>query len=172
MTARVHSAQELTALLRSAPSIPANKDRSETRAYATGFTGLVAWVLIQAGILALNMDTSPLRIVCTVAGFPLLIGWTFLLMAALLLPHLFALVFLPSTLGRTLPRKIATGTMCAAAVLWALLGTTARPLDLGLLHWTYWGTAALFLMAAAIFGYSLNTQQAQEQKDAQESPNC
>lgn len=157
---------ELREYLENAPAIPAHKDRSEVRVYASIITGSVLWGLLQPVIYILWVPVSTLSKVASLTQHPTVIAALFLVWSVLVLPHLAVLVGAPQRLGVKLPRKMAAGAMWGAGVTWGMLATVAGPLDIALVPWTFWTSAVGYMLVGGAFGYSLNAQQAQEKEAA------
>lgn len=150
----------LARYIESAPAIPADKDRSEVRVYATVVTGAAFWSLLTTALYIWTVDDTPLYKVTSLTGHSGICIAVFVGLALMLLPHLVSLLALPEYLGYQLPRKMVAGAMVGAGFVWGYLATLAHPLDLGLLPLTYWASSAGYMLVGGAFGYSLNAQQA------------
>lgn len=154
---------DLARYIKQAPAIPADKDRSEVRVYATLLTGAAFWSLVSTAFYIWSVADTPLHKVTSLTGHTGLCVGVFVVLALMLLPHLVSLLALPQYLGYQLPRKMVAGAMVGAGFFWGYLATLAHPLDLGLLPLTYWLSCAGYMLVGGAFGYSLNAQQAIEQ---------
>lgn len=153
---------QLAAYIAHAPAIPVDKDRSEVRVYATIITAGVFGSFVMTALYLWLIDVSPLRMVATLNHREGPFTAAFVVLALCVVPHLFDLLFRPQKLRHKLPRKIAARSMVFAAVLWGLLATSARPLDMGLIPYTFWAIAIAYLLIGGAYGYSLNAQLASE----------
>ena len=152
----------LSAYIAQAPALPADKDRSEVRVYATIVTGCACGSFVLTAIYAALLP-SLLHRVASVTGAPNVVAIAFVLLALGIAPHLSDLMVRPTRLRLKWPRKMAAGSMFGAGILWGLLATAARPLEAGAwLPLTYWATAAAYLLVGGAYGYSLNAQLASE----------
>lgn len=152
----------LSAYIAQAPALPADKDRSEVRVYATIVTGCVFVSFVMTAVHAALLP-SLLHRVAALTPFPNTVAFAFVLLAFGITPHLSDLMVRPGRLRLKWPRKIAAGSMFVAGILWGMLATAARPLEAGAwLPLTYWATAAAYLLVGGAYGYSLNAQLASE----------
>ena len=153
----------LSAYIHQAPAVPADKDRSEVRVYAAIVTGCVFVSFLMTAIYASALMPTLLHRVVSITTFPAIAPLSFMLLSMGVAPHLSDLMVRPWRLRLKWPRKIAAGSMFVAGILWGLLATAARPLDVGAwLPLTYWATAAAYLLVGGAYGYSLNAQLASE----------
>ena len=154
---------DVPAYVARAPSLPVGpeRDRAEVRLYATIVAGATFWALLRmAYYLGLTRSTT---VVQRVAGdHAAVLAVLFGVAACALIPHICCLVFLPDQLVKRWPRKIAAAGMVGAGVLWAVMATLARELHLGIIPLTYWVSGLGYMLIGGAFGYSLNSQQAQE----------
>lgn len=163
---------QLPAYIAQAPALPADKDRSEVRVYATIITAGVFLSFVMTAIYLQWLSPSLLHTVAMLGGYSLAYTLAFVLLAGCVAPHLYDLLFRPERLRDKMPRKIAARSMVLAAVLWGLLGNAARPLDVGiLLPITYWVTAWAYLLVGGAYGYSLNAQLGEERANASTAEN-
>lgn len=160
MTLRPH---QIARYIAQAPAVPDDQDRSEVRVYATIITGGVFGSFVMTAIYIWFLAPSLLRTVADLTGYPGTVALCFVVLAACVAPHLLDLMVRPARLREKMPRKIAARSMVFAGVLWGMLATVARPLDVGiLLPLSYWATAAAYLLVGGAYGYSLNAQLASE----------
>lgn len=158
---------QLARYIAEAPAVPADKDRSEVRVYATIITAGVFGTFLMTALHIWALGPSLLRRVCDMTGHAGLIALAFVALALAVVPHLFDLIARPANLREKLPRKIAARAMVFAGVLWGMLATVARPLDVGvMLPLSYWATAAAYLLVGGAYGYSLNAQLANEHDES------
>lgn len=164
MPMTIHRSQ-LAAYIAHAPAIPADKDRSEVRVYATIITAGVFGSFVFTALFILSGEPNPLRLVAMMRHQQGLFGAAFALLACGVAPHLFDLLFRPHKLRAKHPRKMASASMVAAGMLWGMLATVARPLDLGFIPVIFWATAFAYLLVGGAYGYSLNAQLASEENE-------
>lgn len=155
-------AHRLPSYVAQSTAIPYDKDRAEVRMYAAVVSLAATGALLVTAYYALAMRASLLWQVAAKTGHPGVVGALFLAASALMMPHVFDLLFRPDKLSCTLSRKMACGAMVLTAVLWGVLATEAKPLGFGLVPLTYWASAVGYLLVGGAFGYSLNAQQGRQ----------
>lgn len=144
------------------PILPRNQDRTEVRILAAIVTGGFGYFMAEPVMYAWSVDTSLLLKVTFLAGHPTLVLLLMALCVALLVPHFVSLLVLPRFLDCRAPRLMAFAGALGACVIWFYLADLARPLDVGPLPYLYLGRSFANLVMAAVFAFSLNSQQLRE----------
>lgn len=144
------------------PSLPHDQDRAEVRILAAVLTFFFVCHLVEPGVYAAGVQTSIFYKVVALTRHPELMLVLLFGCAALVVPHLISLLFLPRMLDCRLPRQMACAGACGAAMLWAYLGTLAVPLDADVLPFLYWLRGFVDLGVGFVFAFSLNSQQLRE----------
>lgn len=144
---------------------PTEQDRLEVRlltiyvtlSFANDLAGPITYIY--------QIAPSMLSTVASHAHTTGFIGGLFILALTLMLPHAFALIFLPRSLGCRWPRKAACLAAAIATLTWFYLALLAVPLNVGPLSFLYGrhGLASLFL--SLLFAVSLNAQQLRKLHD-------
>lgn len=149
-------------------SLPLDQNRSEVRIYAAIMTALFIYFMMESGLSALTVPQTPLFKVVSLSHHPHVTALAFFICVAMVIPHVLTLVFFPGFLSRKEPRLIASYGARGCALLWFYFANLARPLDFGELPYFYMARAVLCLLVAAVFAYSLNSQQLREVVDGKQ----
>lgn len=147
-------------------SVPADQNRAEVRIYAALTTAgfmlsmlePLFYLLTVPGALIVRVSSLAPSMWCVFAAFSLCLCAT--------LPHLFALMFRPHTLGRRWPRRFAAYGTFGSAVTWIYLANLAYPMDVGGLEWAYFLRAVGSILVGLTYGFSVNADQGREAIDA------
>jgi hypothetical protein len=144
-----------------AKSLPKDQDRAEVRVGAAVITGLFLYKFIIEPLFSLmTLPGSLLSITAKMGHSEYWVIAALVTCSALVLPHMAALLFAPSTLHQRWPRKMAARGAVLAAVTWACLGANAIPLDVdGPVAVFYWINAFICAVVGGVYGFSLNSQQ-------------
>lgn len=154
--------QQIIDLAELTPAITVNQDRSEVRMYATFTAGILLFWLIEPIAYITLLDDSIIYAVAqrlTLPGLPL---WACCIGAAIMLPHIFCLLFSPKTLVFVLPRMAAAFAAYGSCVIWMYLAWASLPLDYGPVWFPYVVRAMGSFLGAIAIGKSVNVQQIKE----------
>ena len=138
---------------------PAQQDRLEVRLLTIYVTLAFANDLVGPITYIYQVAPSMLFKVAALAHATWVIGALFLAALLMVLPHAFALVFLPRSLSCRWPRKLACLAAAVTALTWFYLAVLARPLDAGPLPFLYGRQSVESLFLSLLFAVSLNAQQ-------------
>ena len=139
---------------------------TEVRIYAAILTLVFVLLTIEPNFYLFYVPASVLPKVAALApSFWCVPAW-FALCTVAALPHLIALMFMPSTLAVKWPRKCACYAALGSAVGWLYLANLAVPMDLGRVEWAYLLRATVQIVIGLAYGTSLNAQQARDMADA------
>lgn len=147
---------------RYAKSLPDDQDRMEVRVGAAVITGLFLYKFIFEPLFSMmTLPGSLISITAKMGHSEYWIIGSFVLCAAMMVPHMVGLLFLPDSLSKRWPRKFAARSAVLAAVTWACLGANARPFDssAGPVDVFYWINAFICAVVGGVYGFSLNSQQ-------------
>ena len=152
-----------TAMLAHWPrALPHDQDQVEVRLLSLIVTGTFFYNLLEPAWYIYYLQTGAMHKIATMSGELMWIVGTFILAAALTLPHLISLLIIPKWMGYRFPRKMATYAALMAAFVWGFLATLAVPVDIQGLEWFYWLNSAGSLVVGGVYGFSLNSQQLRE----------
>lgn len=141
------------------PAVRVDQDRVEVRLLSLVLTGSFLNDLVEPIFYIATVHDSMIYRVACLTHTPWAVVAIFAAAALVALPHFVALLCMPRFLACRAPRKMACAAACAASLLWAYLGTLALPLDAGALPFLYWRACLGALVIAAVYGFSLNSQQ-------------
>jgi hypothetical protein len=139
-------------------TLPMNQDRSEVRWGSAVLTMFFIAHLIEPTLYAASVDSSIMFKVAQLTGWPNVVMGVFVVAAALMVPHLFALFFMPDKLANKVPRKLAIAGACMASFTWMYLANMARPLDVGPLSLIYLYRSIFDAAIALAYATSVNNQ--------------
>ena len=144
---------------------PREQDRLEVRLLTIYVTLAFANDLVGPITYIYQIAPSMLFKVASLSHAAVGIGALFVLALLLVLPHAFALVFLPRSLALRWPRKLACLAAALTALTWFYLAVLAVPLDAGPLSFLYGRQSLESLFLALLFAVSLNAQQLRKLHD-------
>lgn len=157
---------ELRAYLACHPRLVLDQDFTEARLFALTVTGSFFYAMLEPIFYIMTVESSMIHKCALLTGSPLLVSLIFGFTAVSLLPQIVVLLFFPHLRTAKLPRRMAAAAAVIAAVMWGLLGTLARPLDAGMLHWIYWANTLGYMIIGGMYAFSLNTQLLNETKSS------
>lgn len=159
---------DLRELILQSPIIRAGVDRVEVRNLSIFGMTVAFYLSAESAYYIGFVAESALHKVATLSGYPIMtVG--FFLTAALMLPHLLALIFTPNKLACRLPRELASAGAFLGAVMWGALALLSQPLDFDYVTPVYIARAVFGLWVAWNLAISLNAQLAREEVTAQTS---
>lgn len=158
------SGEGLTRVVRRAPSLPMDQDRTEVRILSAIITTGFAYMLLAKPVCYMWMvKGSAIWKAASAATLPnWLIALVFVLAFVATLPHLFSLLFWPQWLHCKLPRKMAGYAAAAAGVLWLYLAVNVLSTRSSSLVFLYIGNMFACFVVGWAYGFSVNAQQLRE----------
>jgi len=156
----------LVELLGTSKAARLGDDKVEVRSLSFIVFALFFYQLAEPGFYVAFIPDSLFYRVAAIGHLNALIGAAFFLVAALILPHLVALIFFPQKLAKKLPRKLAACAAIGGAFIWGFLGYRAWPLDYDWLSALCLCRAFFDLWLGVQLGISVNAQQAREAYEA------
>ena len=147
-------------------TLPADQNRTEVRLYATLITVGFALSLLEPIFYLFAVPEAMIVRVSSLAPSIWCVAAAFGLCLLATLPHLFILLFMPTSLWERWPRRFAAYATFGSAVCWVYLANLAYPMDVGYLEWAYALRAVGSIIVGLTFGFSVNAQQGREQLNA------
>jgi hypothetical protein len=137
---------------------PQQQDHLEVRLLAAYVT--IEFLKSLVGPITYILQLAPSLIYQAAArsGHSEVIAGMFVVAGLLMLPHAFALLFLPRTLEVRWPRKCAALSAALVGFVWAYLAVLTLPLQIKPLFWLYVREAVTAIGLAFIYSISLNAQ--------------
>lgn len=150
-------------------SLPINQDRTEVRMLALLVNFFYYLNVMETTTLAASVESSAIHLVVAMSGNSMGVVVIFLVAAAMMLPHLLSLVFMPRWLSCRSPRQLACAGASFTALTWFYLSYLAWHLPLETVSLLYAFRASVHLAFAAVLAFSLNSQQIRPRFDHQTS---
>lgn len=157
---------DLHRFIMESPLIRAGGDRVEVRSLSIFAMSVAFYMAAESAVYIGFIEQSAMHKVAMLSGYPI-VSLGFFVTAALMLPHLLALVFTPSRLSCRLPRELAGAGAFLGAVLWASMALLSQPLDFTYVTPLYIARAIFGLWVAWNLALSLNAQLAREEVGTQ-----
>lgn len=159
---------ELRRYIMESPLIRAGADRVEVRSLSIFAMSVAFYLAAESAIYIGFVEQSAMHKVAMLSGYPIVsLGFGFT--AAMMLPHLLALIFAPNKLAMRLPRELAGYGAFIGAVLWASMALLSQPLDFTYVTPLYIARAIFGLWVAWNLALSLNAQLAREEVGVQDA---
>lgn len=147
-------------------AVPVDQNRAEVRIYAALTTAGFMLSMLEPLFYLLTVPEAMIVRVASVAPSMWCVFAAFSLCLAATVPHLFALLFQPHSLGNRWPRRFAAYGTFGSAVTWLYLANLAYPMDVGGLEWAYALRALGSMLVGLTYGFSVNADQGREALDA------
>lgn len=158
----IHHPSQILKYITSSKVAELGSDRVEVRLMSITIALMFLYQLGEPGTYALFIEDSMVHKVASTLYSPLGIGIMFYVTAAMLMPLIVMLLFMPSKLQCKLPRQLAALAGIVGAVLWGLMATRSMEIDVKWLTTVFALRAFVDLGLGLLFGLSLNAQHAKE----------
>lgn len=121
--------------------------------------GAMLWDFIDPALLILTVNASMVHRIALMTQHPLLVGATFLVLAAGVVPFVVLQLLAPASRWRRSITKLACLTLVAGGLLWVFLAWNARHVDVEVVGGIFLRTGLGAFLSALALALSLNQEQ-------------